>query len=170
MHSSAGSVKSMLHYEVVERIIKNNFGNGGDADFLEIGVANGIMEKHLIATLPLVRITCIDILGNPFNQEELKRIKFIQGHSSQIAEQLKGEFFDFIYIDGDHDFYQCRADIIQYSKLLKKYGIIGGHDYSDVKYGVMNAVDEIYPQRLLFEDFVWIVKINTKNIFSGIVV
>jgi predicted O-methyltransferase YrrM len=60
---------------------------------------------------------------------------------------------DFLYIDADHSYEGCKADIMAWAPHVVKGGVIAGHDYTDHdefpnKFpGVAMAVDEIYPNR-----------------------
>jgi predicted O-methyltransferase YrrM len=60
---------------------------------------------------------------------------------------------DFLYIDADHSYEGCKADIMAWSPHVSRGGIIAGHDYTDHddfphKFpGVAKAVDEVYPTR-----------------------
>jgi hypothetical protein len=51
---------------------------------------------------------------------------------------------DFVYIDGDHSYHWVKNDILSSLNVVKKGGMIGGHDYAD-KYSdrVVRAVNEI---------------------------
>lgn len=58
-------------------------------------------------------------------------------------------YFDFVYIDADHTYEMVKRDINLWLPLVKKGGIIGGHDYGFpdevVRHGgVQKAVDEIF--------------------------
>lgn len=70
------------------------------------------------------------------------------------------EFFDFVYIDTSH-FYQNTFDEIKaYLPLVRKGGIIGGHDYAATRpehQGVRKAVDEIFGADKIIQgdDMVW---------------
>jgi predicted O-methyltransferase YrrM len=55
--------------------------------------------------------------------------------------------FDSAFIDGDHNYAECRADIEAWSALLKSGGIISGHDYWPTHTGVMDAVNELLTGR-----------------------
>ena len=52
---------------------------------------------------------------------------------------------DMIFIDGDHSYEQCKADILAWLPNMKKGGIMSFHDYGpeDGLQGVSTAVDEI---------------------------
>lgn len=58
-----------------------------------------------------------------------------------------GYRFDSVFIDGDHNYAECKADIIAWRELLKPGGIICGHDYWPVHIGVMDAVNEVFEGR-----------------------
>lgn len=74
-------------------------------------------------------------------------------------------FFDFVYIDTSH-FYQNTLDEIRaWLPLVRKGGIIGGHDYAATRQehqGVRKAVDEIFGKDVILQgdDMVWYVEIK----------
>lgn len=89
------------------------------------------------------------------------RIIWIQAkfESKLIPEQL-----DFIYIDGQHTYEAVKHDIKESEKLVKKGGIIGGHDYYPAlhhlgdRYGVGRAVRDYYGDRFNWKFNDWWVK------------
>jgi hypothetical protein len=72
-------------------------------------------------------------------------VAFIKEYSDDAASQLPGEF-DFVYIDGNHDFEYVKSDLELYYPLVKHGGILAGHDYSRSFPGVVEAVDEFAHQ------------------------
>ena len=67
---------------------------------------------------------------------------------------------DAIYIDGDHRYEGVLNDILLAKKLVKKGGIIAGHDYHWESPGVKQAVDEIfYKPHKIYPDSSWRVDI-----------
>ena len=52
----------------------------------------------------------------------------IRGDSSIVCPLLAPESFDFIFIDGDHKYIPTVVDIKNCRKLLKRGGILAGHD------------------------------------------
>jgi hypothetical protein len=78
------------------------------------------------------------------------RVKFIREFSTTASKQFEDEYFDFIYIDADHQYDAVLKDLRAWYPKLKKGGIIGGHDYIDgdltlklghvVRFGVVDAV------------------------------
>lgn len=89
-----------------------------------------------------------------------KNIQTIVATSIDALDQLKEDKFDFVYIDGLHTYDGVKTDIENYMPLVKKGGVIGGHDYTDKiahLVGVKKAVDEILgkPDKV-FKDNSWI--------------
>lgn len=70
----------------------------------------------------------------------------ISSHSVDAARlcQQRGDEFDSIFIDADHHYAECRADIEAWRTLLKPGGLICGHDYWTQDVGVMDAVNEVF--------------------------
>ncbi|MDA8705602.1 class I SAM-dependent methyltransferase, partial [Litoricolaceae bacterium] len=52
----------------------------------------------------------------------------IKCKSSEISRFLKENYFDFVFIDGSHRYYDVMKDIQTAKKLVKKDGLILGHD------------------------------------------
>jgi predicted O-methyltransferase YrrM len=52
----------------------------------------------------------------------------IQCSSDVMAEILKPALFDFVYVDGDHAYIQCKRDLLNYMPMVKEGGIICGDD------------------------------------------
>lgn len=61
--------------------------------------------------------------------------------------QREGFTFDSIFIDADHNYAECRADIEAWRTLLNPGGLICGHDYWTQDVGVMDAVNEVFEGR-----------------------
>ena len=113
---------------------------------LEIGTLDGEFTNFLSEIFPNSEIISIDLNENhqsfrsSYNREdpkELRRIlevrnknsdkkniKFIMMNSLELRNNFKSNFFDLIWIDGDHLNPQVTIDIFQSLKLIKKNGII----------------------------------------------
>ena len=67
-------------------------------------------------------------------------------HSIDAARECKrdGLRFDSIFIDADHNYAECRADIEAWRPMLRPGGLICGHDYWTQDVGVMDAVNEVF--------------------------
>ena len=70
-------------------------------------------------------------------------------HSIDAARkcQREGIRFDSIFIDADHNYAECRADIEAWQPLLNAGGLLCGHDYWTQDVGVMDAVNEVFEGR-----------------------
>jgi predicted O-methyltransferase YrrM len=87
-------------------------------------------------------------------------IETIVDTSDNAVKELVGKEFDFVYIDGLHTYEGVKTDIQNYLPLVKKGGVIGGHDYTlEHKHliGVYDAVNEMFgkPDKV-FKDNSWI--------------
>lgn len=85
-----------------------------------------------------------DFVKNRF--KNVKNITYHKGYSDDILPKLDKEF-DYIYIDANHDYTHCKADLYNSLPLLSKNGIIGFNDYivdqdHGVDYGVIEVVCE----------------------------
>lgn len=75
------------------------------------------------------------------------RVMIRRGEStSAAAEHLDGSL-DFVFIDADHSYAACRADLEAWLPKVRRGGWIGGHDYGHRleqagQWGVKRAVDE----------------------------
>lgn len=74
------------------------------------------------------------------------RSVLIKKYSLDAVKDFEDESLDFIFIDGNHDFQNVTNDIVEWSKKVKKGGIISGHDYVMANPGyeridVKNVVD-----------------------------
>ncbi|HXU38822.1 MAG TPA: class I SAM-dependent methyltransferase [Blastocatellia bacterium] len=63
---------------------------------------------------------------------DLTNVRLIKGYSSsnQIREQLQGETFSIVYIDGDHSFEGVRSDILSYCPMVDVGGYLVMDDAS----------------------------------------
>lgn len=71
------------------------------------------------------------------------RATIVKAWSPAGAHQFANGFFDFIYIDGAHDYDSVQADLAAWWPKLASGGIFAGHDYDKDEWpGVYNAVNE----------------------------
>ena len=77
---------------------------------------------------------------------EYPQFRLIREKSNFAVQIFPDNHFDFIYIDGNHEYEYVRSDITLYLPKLKTTGILAGHDYSRTskKPGVIKAVHEIF--------------------------
>lgn len=77
------------------------------------------------------------------NTEEFFDKTIIVRQTSKLAREIFAErTFDFVYIDGNHD-YECVKDDLKWFEYVVRGGVMGGHDYGSYDGdGVKRAVDE----------------------------
>lgn len=69
--------------------------------------------------------------------------------------QADGITADLIFIDADHSYESCKADIEAYLPLLRPGGVLCGHDVGTFP-GVTKAVNEALPDAWVLPDFIWL--------------
>jgi hypothetical protein len=127
----------------------------------EIGVAEGCFSEMLLKGVPNLRLFEIDAWKEYEGYEDYheKRLlqeyvnarerlapynaHFVRDFSMNAVKRFKDESLDFVYIDAAHDYNHAWEDVREWSKKVKRGGIVFGHDY-DIrkKYGVLEAVNE----------------------------
>ena len=138
-----------------------------DLVICEIGVFKGEFSEYILENIIPKELHLIDIFdgqmcsgdkdGNNIvwidlnNQYEILKNKYRdfdnvhihKGNSVDILKKFEDEYFDIIYIDGDHSFEGVKNDLETSYCKIKNGGFICGHDYTSDKFiGVVKAVDE----------------------------
>lgn len=72
----------------------------------------------------------------PFKEKAV----FLKGLSSEMIKEIPDDSLILAYVDGDHSFQGCLNDLRDIYPKVKKGGIISGHDYLNMFYGVNQAV------------------------------
>lgn len=62
--------------------------------------------------------------------QEYPNCKLIKKTSMDAVQDFEEESLDFVYIDGHHGFKYVTEDIFEWSKRIRKGGVISGHDYA----------------------------------------
>lgn len=130
----------------------------------EIGVEQGKFSEYLLKTVPNLKLYCIDFwqryrlwrgMKRQWRQdayyEEVKvklapyNCEIIKATSMDAVKTFADESLDFVYIDANHNYEFVRDDIREWSKKVRKGGIVCGDDYyvfPSGNDGVMKALDE----------------------------
>lgn len=130
----------------------------------EVGVAQGYYSEVLCQENSDLKLYCIDYWEyykeyidyrkkstfNNLYEEAVTRLKpydciLIKKRSMDAVKDFKDESLDFVYIDAHHGYEYIKEDIEEWSKKVKKKGIVSGHDYYKMpsgNVGVIKAVDE----------------------------
>jgi SAM-dependent methyltransferase len=95
------------------------------------------------------KIICVDKWDNEESFIEAKRKLHGENFiikkmlSIDAAKEFEDGSFDWIYIDGNHEYLSVKEDINVWYPKLRNGGIFSGHDYCNVvNFGVIKAVDE----------------------------
>ncbi|MDD2898959.1 MAG: class I SAM-dependent methyltransferase [Desulfuromonadaceae bacterium] len=80
-------------------------------------------------------------------------LRMLRGKTNAFAELLAGKDFDFIFIDGAHDYDSIRFDIKVAFSALRPGGFVCGHDYHSEGHGVVRAVNELISGAPSIENF-----------------
>jgi predicted O-methyltransferase YrrM len=134
-------------------------------NYLEIGVHNGGSMSYVVnQNKNAINCYGIDLFQDTPNQYKRDRlsqirtfnniqrnnisnstIQLIQGNSisKDIINQVNNLEYDLLFIDGDHSYGMVKSDFENYSKLVKKNGIIVFDDYSKKWKEVIKFVDTI---------------------------
>lgn len=91
------------------------------------------------------------------------RAVIIRKPSVVAARDVEPASLDFVFIDADHSYEGCRADIKAWLPKLKPGGLLSGHDYENPafsKFGVERAVHEI-GEPDLGANLTWFIKKST---------
>jgi uncharacterized Rossmann fold enzyme len=95
------------------------------------------------------------------------RAKIIRKPSIEAAKDIGDNSLDFVFIDADHSYEGCKADILAWHPKLKAGGLLSGHDYNNTDYpcfGVDKAVDEFSKQHNftveLGDNFTWFIRLS----------
>ena len=71
------------------------------------------------------------------------KVRIIKDYSVNAAKMFDNEYFDFVYIDGHHDYAEVLKDLEAWYPKLKKFGVMCGDDYGHPSgLGVVQAVNE----------------------------
>lgn len=85
----------------------------------------------------------------------------IIGDSKKVGLVFPEQFFDLVFVDGDHSYEGCSGDITSWLPRVKKGGFMAFHDYTrDVWPDVARAVDS------MMVDHVQVIKANTLAIYE----
>ena len=130
----------------------------------EIGVEVGAFSKYLCQDNPKLKLYSIDSWSaykdygygksqnrqNSYYQRAQVKLapyncQIVQDYSMSAVRRFADESLDFVYIDANHDYKYVKEDIREWSKKVRRGGIVAGHDYyvfPSGNDGVVKAVDE----------------------------
>lgn len=106
--------------------------------YLEVGVDKGksLSVARMVAREG-VTVHGIDQKDNPF----VEKTEFIKGDSKQVAKVWRYKVH-VLFIDGDHTYEGCKADIDSWYPHMAKDGVMLFHDADATSPGVVKAIKE----------------------------
>lgn len=75
--------------------------------------------------------------------------------SQTAVHQFTDNSLTFVFIDGEHDYENVKADIAAWKAKVRPGGVLAGDDYGNHFPGVIQAVDEMLPERVLLNWPIW---------------
>lgn len=160
----------------------------------EIGVFAGDLSRELLrAGIDLIMVDSWEGEGRAYSgdsgdwhatlpqaaQDEFfrktsKRVAFANGRAHVVRKRsadaladVPDRSLDFVFLDADHSYEGCKADIEGWSLKVKPDGWLGGHDYENTefeKFGVTRAVDEYVSRHALEletgQNFCWFTQLK----------
>lgn len=106
--------------------------------YLEVGVDRGrSLDFARTVANPMVKIYGVDLRKDP----KVKGTTFMRGDSSTVALSFKDQI-NLLFIDGDHSYSGCKADIMSWAPHLSKDAVVFFHDCDETSPGVVQAVAE----------------------------
>jgi hypothetical protein len=146
--------KSVIEMDCSRKItLPNIFRSCGFVLGVEVGVERGVYSKVLCERVPNLKLYGVDSwtfyagyrehvpqerLDEFFlhAKNRLSRFNFqpIKDFSINAVKRFTDESLDFVYIDSNHTYDFIREDIREWSKKVKKDGIVSGHDYGNNRY------------------------------------
>jgi len=145
----------------------------------EVGVHAGETTVSLLSGLPLIcEYHAVDpwesyekYNGKTYRKPGHKRLKtwpavmenFLQAtkpysdkvftyrmQSTEAVYEFTDNYFDWIFIDANHDYPYIKENLEIWTPKVKNGGIVSGHDYDNGKWvGIKKAVDEFVPKEKL---------------------
>lgn len=135
---------------------------------IEIGVDSGENSRRILTNLSIKRLYLIDpwcgyegldghgVIGDNDNADKCLahtekimepfggKSVIIKAKSEEVVDTFQNNFFDFIYIDGNHRYEWVIKDIRNYYPKVKVGGQLAGHDMKPGEPGVQKAVEEYF--------------------------
>ena len=149
--------------------------------FAEIGCWHGITTRNIASRTRATYYAVDHFEGSPelesqwggpeeqfrillSNVHGLSNVKIVPMKSVEAAKSLSDVGFDVVFIDAAHDYDSIKSDVESWAPLIKKTGLLCGHDYgwfvkNGARDGVTKYVNESLPTREIVRGTtIWYVK------------
>lgn len=125
----------------------------------EVGVWRGYFSSDILSLPNINRLYSIDTWGPYLDEDQVANESEARAnlrpyeYRSVVIKKPSTEvtglpLLDFVFIDADHTYEGCYADLRHWSKALKPSGVLMGHDYTNsaeakaMNFGVVDAVED----------------------------
>ena len=153
--------ENWFDYDDVYRLMVENCQEAGH--IVEIGSWRGRSASFLIIEAknksPKIRIDLVDhFMGSPEHSGVTQEFLFseitknlsplnglyniVKKPSLQASMEYKDNSLDGVFIDGNHEYENVKADILAWMPKIRKGGILAGHDYCNGWQSVVRAVND----------------------------
>ena len=151
----AGDLSSrLLKNTQLSLLMVDSWAEHGGGDYAESGDFHATLTQDMQNTYMQMAINKTKFAEN--------RRKVIKNSSVEASNSVENGSLDFVFIDADHSYNGCKADIKAWYPKVKKGGYLCGHDYSNTDFpcfGVNQAVDEFVVEKgldlELGDNFTW---------------
>jgi predicted O-methyltransferase YrrM len=109
------------------------------------GSPNELTSTHQLAT----QVDIYEVFKKNMGERSYKSIR---GLSSEVVNQFEDESLDVVFIDLTHTYESVKQDIELWLPKVKKGGLLAGHDYENDWPGVVMAVDEKFPDKMIMDN------------------
>ena len=127
------------------KFCEKHFKKGKNLTAIEVGTHKGENAQAFLHFLPISKLILVDIDTSKIKRLVANdpRVVILKSPSNDNSlYDVLPKVVDFVYIDADHSYTECKKDIEFYYPLIKKNGVLGGHDFCPYFMGVVQAVNE----------------------------
>jgi hypothetical protein len=142
-----------LHLDMVDSWEGDGAAYQGDSGDFHAGLSQGMQDEFMRQAAERVRFAG-------------KRAMILKNRSAEAADAIPDGSRDFVFLDADHSYEGCMADLRAWASKVKPGGWLCGHDYENrtmPKFGVTQAVNEFVTERGLTlelgENCCWFAKV-----------
>lgn len=170
------------HFSEGLKDLINYIATDSPMNMVEVGCYSGESSEIFLKSGKISHINCVDPWDDEMIASYLKnytpmcivesvfdsRLKMYEDQftkykltSIDASGLFEDESFDFVYLDGNHEYESIKADIELWLPKIKSGGWLGGHDYYHTFPGVIKAVNEKFGKNIkIFADTSWIYQNN----------
>lgn len=131
---------------------------------VEIGVYRGVFSAHLLENVSGLKMYGVDpwvpykgfhsckqhkidtIYEDAMNRMKGLDCEIIRKKSIDAVNDFEDGSVDFVYIDGNHDFWHVATDIALWVPKVRDGGVVSGHDYIDTSRCKVRSVVQAYTE------------------------